>query len=186
VRLLLERGEFSSGQAMMTATAVRYFGAGLLSFAWVKVCVQGFYATHDTRTPVIVAASSMLLNIALILMLVGPLGFRGLATATATSYSVNAIMLYALLSRRYGLLCDAHFAGALGRIVLATLLMCAAVYAAQRGVHAALPEGRFAVKLLHVAAPAGIGASVYFSACYVLRIEELQDFLQIVRRRAKV
>ncbi|HDP35376.1 MAG TPA: murein biosynthesis integral membrane protein MurJ, partial [Candidatus Hydrogenedentes bacterium] len=100
IRLIFERGEFDAAATERAAGALFYAGMGLVSFAWVKVLVQGFYARHDTRTPVVVAASCMLLNIALNLALVRPMGYQGLALSTSISFTVNFVALYLLHTRR--------------------------------------------------------------------------------------
>ena len=71
-----EGGAFSPEEARHAANALFYLAWGLLFFSWVKVGVQGFYAVHNTATPVIVASLSMALNIALNLALVGPWATR--------------------------------------------------------------------------------------------------------------
>ena len=62
IQLLFERGEFAAEDTARTHAVLVIYAAGLLAFAWVKVCVTGFYAIKNTRTPVIIAHASMLLN----------------------------------------------------------------------------------------------------------------------------
>src|SRR5690606_1561302 len=56
-------GGFSVEDARHSANAMFYLAWGLLAFTWVKVAVQGFFAVHDTKPPVIVASLSMALNV---------------------------------------------------------------------------------------------------------------------------
>ncbi|MBI3118374.1 MAG: murein biosynthesis integral membrane protein MurJ [Candidatus Hydrogenedentes bacterium] len=183
VRVLFQYREFSAEDTVMTATAVVYIAAGLLSFALVKVAVQGFYAVKNTRTPVIVATLSMLLNILLIFSLVGVLGFRGLALATTLSYTVNFLLLFGLLARRHPRLVNAEMAGALARIVLAAGVMAVVVQGLYWGV-ASLWGGeglpRDAV-VLAVTIPAG--AICYAVLAKVLGIQELSHFLGLFGAR---
>lgn len=182
VRLLFQRGAFSPELAQQTATALFYYGLGLLSFAWVKVSVQGFYAVQNTKTPVIVASASMFLNILLNCALVGPLGYRGLAIATSISFTVNFIFLYVLLSDRFGPLWDEEFLRALIRIVLATALMGAVAYGVK-----AMTEDYFGVeglwaKGMAALVPVAVAAGVYLVLCRVLAAPELDHFLAAFRR----
>ncbi len=183
VRLLFERGQFTPETTAQTAVATLYYGTGLLAFAWVKVCVQGFYALKDTKTPVIAAAASMLLNIALNFALVGPMGFRGLALATTIAFILNFVLLYILLCRRYGRLWDAPMLFALTRMTLACILAAVAAWAGLWAVHQYAATHTAFVKLLAVALPGGLALATYITASHLLRLDEFRTLLSAIRRR---
>src|SRR5262249_16210301 len=65
VRLLLERGEFSAESTALTVYALRFYALGLIGQAVVEIVTRAFYAVHDTRTPVAVAALAMVVNLSL-------------------------------------------------------------------------------------------------------------------------
>ncbi len=179
IRLLFERGEFGAVATEQAAGALFYAAMGLVSFAWVKVLVQGFYARHDTRTPVIVAACSMALNIALNLALVRPMGYQGLALSTSLSFTVNFVMLYILLNRRGGRLRDAPFVRALlVMIVGAATLGATAHYSAMALVHL-LDTTTLAARLMTVAGASLTGGLAYAGVCMLFSLPELQ----MLRRR---
>ena len=78
------------------------YAPGLLGYAAVKVASPTFYALRDSRTPVIVSALSVAVNVALNLALVRVAGFRGLALGTAIAATLNAALLLWLLRGRIG------------------------------------------------------------------------------------
>ena len=98
--LLFQHGKFTPFATGLTVSALRYYCLGLLAYSAAKVLAGAFYSLHDTRTPVRIAAVSMLLNVVLNLLLMVPLGVGGLALATAISSWVNAAWLYVLLVGR--------------------------------------------------------------------------------------
>jgi putative peptidoglycan lipid II flippase len=183
VRLLFEFGEFGPDATTMTATAVTISSAGLLSFAWVKVLATGFYAAQNTRTPVIIASASMGLNILLILVLIGPLGYKGLALATAISYTINAALLYFALWQTVGPLYNAAFTSALVRIACATMLMAAAAYVTHRSLLAAIGDDTKWTQLINTGAAIGAAIVVFLAACRALKVEELDGFVRAFQRR---
>ncbi|MBP8127998.1 MAG: murein biosynthesis integral membrane protein MurJ [Candidatus Hydrogenedentes bacterium] len=183
MRLLFERGAFTPGETERAATALLYYGAGLLSFAWVKVSVQGFYALHDTKTPVIIAAASMFLNILLNCALVGPMGYRGLALATTISYTVNFALLYVFLNGRYGALWDRAATDALLRMTVATVMMCGVAYGLNYRLEFLLGTGGFAARLTTVALPVAAGVIVYALLCRALNVDEMRQLLGAFRAR---
>jgi len=178
VRLLFERGEFSPIDTEQTATAVLFYAVGLIAFVWVKVLVSGFYAVKDTKTPVIVASTSMLLNILLNCVLVGPLGYKGLALATTISFTINFILLYVLLCDRFGNLWDKPFLEALLRMTIATVMMLAVAYGTHQRILLYLPASRF----ICVVVPVVCAVVVYGTLCHFLHVPDLYNFLSLLRR----
>ena len=77
-----------------------FYAPGLLGYSAVKIASPSFYSLRDSRTPATVSVVSIGVNLALNLMLVRVLGFRGLALGTAIAAMFNAGTLLFLLSRR--------------------------------------------------------------------------------------
>jgi putative peptidoglycan lipid II flippase len=102
IHVLFEHGKFVAADTAGTAAALLCYTVGLWAFAGVRVVVPVFYARQDTTTPVVVAALSVLTNIALSLALMGPLAHAGLALATAIASALNFVVLLVVLRRRLG------------------------------------------------------------------------------------
>jgi len=118
VHLLFEHGQFTSEATFNTASAVFFYALGLWAFAGVRIIVPTFYSLQDTTTPVKVAVFSMIINILLNLLLMGPLAHGGLALATSLSAMVNFLTLLHLLNRKLGKIELAHFFSSLIRNVV--------------------------------------------------------------------
>jgi putative peptidoglycan lipid II flippase len=185
VRLLFERGDWSAAQTHLTVDALRIYALGLLSFAWIKIGVTGFFCVGDTKTPVLVASASMLLNILLNIALVKPLGYRGLALATVFSYTVNFAGLYYLLVMRHGPLWNSAFFTALLRMSVAGAVMSAAGYAAYTRVVALWPTDSGIARLVSVSALLAASVAGYLGTCHILRVKELHDFTSMLRAKAR-
>lgn len=183
IRLLFERGEFTPADTQQTATALTIFAAGLISFAGVRVAVTGFFAAKDTRTPVIISASSMGLNILINFVLVGPLGFRGLAIGTTIAYTANFVAIYVLLGKKYGDLWDGPFITTIVRIGVSTLVMGAVAYVSLVQTSAIFASDDLIGRVATVVIPMGAAIVAYISMCLILGIEELSDFTAALRRR---
>jgi len=183
VRLLFERNAFTADDVTLTATALAIYAAGLLSFAWVRVTVTGFYSHKHTLTPVVIASVSMVLNILLNFALVGPLGYRGLAWATTISYTANFLLVFAFLNARHGRLITPKLLDGLGRMLVATLCMGVAAYAVSVRLSVWLDGdvfwGQFGVVTGSVLAAMG----VYFGLCKAMGVDELDAFVASVKRK---
>ncbi len=98
---LFQHGEFDAHDVRMATLSLMAFAAGLPGFILVKVLAPGFYARHDTRTPVRIGVYSMVTNMALNVLFVVPMALAGwegphagLALATSVAAFVNAGLLF--------------------------------------------------------------------------------------------
>ena len=103
---LFQGNQFSIDDAMMTRVSLIAYTIGLPAFGYVKILAPGFFARHDTRTPVRIAVYSMIFKLLVTLLTVTPLylyGIRwahaGLALATALSAWAQTLLLYWYLRR---------------------------------------------------------------------------------------
>lgn len=183
VSLLFQHGHFDASDAARTATALTFYAAGLLAFAWVKVAVSGFYAVKDTKTPVVISSASMCLNIVLNVILVGPMGYKGLALATTISFTVNFLLLYILLCKRFGPLWNASFLSVLLRIALAAAAMSAVLIVAHRQTARFFLHDTIPARLACVAIPLAAAALSYALLCALLRVPELGHFISLLKRK---
>lgn len=102
VALLFKRGVFDSKAVQLTAYALLYYGIGLWAFSGVRIVVSTFYALQDTRTPVRIAVISIIANIGLGIILMGPLAHGGLALSTSLASMLNLGLLVRALKIKLG------------------------------------------------------------------------------------
>lgn len=87
-------------QITATAAALAAFATGIPAYVLSKVFVTGFFARQDTKTPVKIAIISIVCNLMLNVILMGPFSHVGLAMATSIAAWVNAGLLLIVLHRR--------------------------------------------------------------------------------------
>lgn len=138
IAVLFQRGAFGAASTELTAQALQFYALGLPAHAGVELLARTFYALHDTRTPVGVGVGAMVLNVALSLAWVRPLGHGGVALANTVATTLEMVLLVAWLARRLGGLELGRWGRALGQAGAATLLMALALaplasWAAGRG-----------------------------------------------------
>ncbi len=124
IALLFQHGSFSPQDTARTAHILYFYIIGILPYGLVYTFTRAFYALGRTSVPLLASAGAVAANIAFDLLLVGPLGARGLALATAISGIVNAAILGLALSRRLtiggitagkiGVGCGILYAGVIG------------------------------------------------------------------------
>ena len=134
IYVLFERGAFTSIATNESANALVAYAAGLPSFVLIKVLVPGYFARQDTKTPVYIAIVCLTVNVALNLILMGPLGHVGIALATSLSGWLNAAILTLGLSRRGFFSIDKRLKKRLPRMVLATIFMALALWGVNNAI----------------------------------------------------
>ncbi|HAV49418.1 MAG TPA: murein biosynthesis integral membrane protein MurJ, partial [Brevundimonas sp.] len=178
---LYQRGAFTALDAQMASAALTAFAIGLPAFVLIKVLSPGFFARQDTATPMKFAAIGVVVNIVLGLALFfSPVGFVGLAIATATAGWINAALLGFVLHRRGLLVLDARLKSKLVRIALASAIMGAAVaaMALQRDLVTVWTGGSVFLALLAVVAA---GGAIYAALALItgaVRIAELRKAMK--------
>jgi putative peptidoglycan lipid II flippase len=188
IRGLFQHGRFTAIDSYRCSWALSAFSLGLPSYVLVKVLTPGYYARHDTKTPVRYAVQSVGINLAgnlTLIPLLGRFGFGhvGPPLATAIASSVNVWMLYHTLRKRGHFEPDARLRRRVPRLALASILMGAALFFVKPAVDPYLTGSilrRGAALLALVTA----GAAVYAVACLLTRAFVLDD-VKLLTRRAR-
>lgn len=179
VAVLFQRGEFDAASTALTAAALAGFAVGLAAVAAMRITAPGFFALHDTRTPVKVAMIGVVVNLGGCLALRGPLGNAGIALANSVAAAVGAALLLALLRRRLGRLDGRAVAASLVRVAAASAVMGWLVVAVPLPL-ASAPGVAGAPDLL---ARIVLGMVVYGAILFALRAPEISELRGIVRGR---
>src|SRR3954451_13907348 len=189
IRGLFQHGNFSAIDSVRCSWALSAFSLGLPSYVLVKVLTPGYYARHDTRTPVRYAVQSVGVNLAGNLLLIPLLarfgyGHVGPPLATALSSTVNVWLLYATLKKRGHFVADAQLRRRIPRLALAALLMGAAILGFDPLLEPYLTRS-LTYRALGLFALVGGGGAVYAIACFVTGAFVTDDLKTLLRRRAK-
>jgi putative peptidoglycan lipid II flippase len=92
---------FDSARLNLLTFCTWAFLAGLVGDAWLEVAVRSYYANLNTRVP-LVAAFVQAVTFILIASVLSPIiGLAGIPLAAAVTFTVQAIVLLSLLSRRF-------------------------------------------------------------------------------------
>jgi putative peptidoglycan lipid II flippase len=182
IKLIFERRAFTAADTASTAGALQFYAVGLIGYSVVRIVSPVFYALGQNRTPVIVSAAAVALNIAASLTLVRLLGYRGLALATSIAALFNASTLLVLLRRRLGGLDEARMLSSLGRVAVASIVMGATVVMVDRATNALLPGDRLVAQIVRLVITIGCSLMMLAASAWVLRIREFEAALALGTR----
>jgi len=180
--VLFERGAFGPDDTAATALALAIYGAGLPAFVLHKVFQPLYYAREDTRSPFRFAVWSMIVNAAIAVGLLPLIGFSAAALATTLSGWTMVLQLWHG-TRKMGdeARFDARFRSRLPRILIASLIMGATLWATEIALGPALgtPGWRYAA----LAALCAAGIASYALAALALGAMRLSDLKAALRRQ---
>lgn len=165
-RAIYMRGEFTAHDAEMTAAVLRLLAIGIPFMSANEVLTKLFFAMQRVKAPMVASVISIGINIVLVTLLVGTIGFDGIALASSVTIAVCTVINFVLLSRDGALLQSRDFLD-LVKSLLAAAVMGIAVWF----VNARLP---IQTDLLRVILLGGIGILVYGAVLLLLRPNELK------------
>ncbi len=185
VRVMYERGVFTSVSTAATAAALQFYALGLVGYSVVRIASPAFYALGSARTPVKVSVATVLVNASINVVLYRLMGYKGLALGTSIAALFNASALMFLLGRRLHGVEGHRIASSLGRISVAAALMGAAAYAANLYLPRLIPGQGFWSDVPRLAITVTLALAVLAGAAHLLRIREFQRVTAMVMRRLR-
>lgn len=191
---LFTRGEFLAFDAESTAHALLQFGWGVPAFVLIRVLAPGFFARQDTKTPMVFALVSVVVNAVLALglfFLLGktPAGIAGIAAATSAAAWVNAGLLGFTLFRRDHYRPGPSAVSRLIRVLIASAALGAVLVFAQmyrpmiEAPIAALTE--HGAKEIALILTTGVGGLVYLVLLFVTRAVTIGEIRGLLRRERR-
>jgi putative peptidoglycan lipid II flippase len=179
VRLLFGRGAFDANAISMTSYALFFYSIGMVGFGLREVLSRAFYSMQDTKTPMMNAAIAMVMNIILNIILSKFLGIGGLALATSISAIFCTALLFVSLRKKIGPFGMKSITISFIKILCASLVM---------GVIAKITYNTLLNSIsanLSLIISIVIGALVYFVIIYFIKIEEVDNMVNALKKKLK-
>jgi putative peptidoglycan lipid II flippase len=187
IRVLFQHGQFMAASTRLTARALLYYSIALPGLATVKLIVPAFYSTRDTKTPVIVAAISMFINIGLNILFLKTFLFArvqngGPALATALACYFDFFALFIIFRLRHGKLGTREILSSFSRIFLCSAIMGVACWFAAHYTQFAM-HSKFIIQLLIFFGLLGGATGLYLALAWVFRCHEIEEIYGIATRK---
>ena len=186
IQVLFQHGKFVADSTSLTAHALFFYSLGLPALAAIKLITPMYYSTHDTMTPARIGAYSLGINIVLnaifLIFFFRTLSNGGPALASSLAAYFHFGVLFVLFRKRYGSMGARGVASSLLKIASSGTVMAVVSYAALRFSHFESVR-RLMTQAGLLAGIILVSAAAYFGLAWLLRCEELSEFLLLVRRR---
>lgn len=167
ITCLFQYGKFTASDVLMTSKSVMAYSLGLPAFMLIKVLSSAFYAKQNIKTPVRIAATSVIFNILLNAALFIPLEHAGLALATSLAAWLNAGLLFYWLCRAQIYRPQSKPRQFVWQLLFANMVLCLACYIASPPVTVWL-DWHWQTRLAHLSILLLSTALLYFSALWLV------------------
>ena len=181
-RLIYEHGKVTPEETAFVASALTFFAVGMAFVSVNTLLNRAFYSIQKPWLPLMVGVVNLALNVGLDLLLYKPLGVGGITLSTSLVSLFNSFALMLLLSPRIGGLGARKVAWSFFRCIVALIPLTLVSYGVWYGLDALLPES-IGSEILSVGLAYGFGGAAYVLAARAMRMPELRDVIDLVRRR---
>lgn len=194
IRFVFENSKLVTAQdTRITAFALVLYCAGVFVWSMQAIVARGFYALHDTVTVVATGTVMTVLFIGMNAAFIHtpwahhPLAPGGLALTTTIAVSMHTAVLLWILRKRVGGIDGRRLLTSIGKIMIASGIMAVFTGAVYYGLEkwptfeAMLHSHKTVATGIELLVAGGVGVIVYVGAAWVLRIQELDYALSMLR-----
>ena len=185
VQVLFEHGRFVAESTALTAHALLFYSVGLPAYAAIKLVTPMYYSTQDTATPARVGAYALVLNIALntcfLFLLLRYHANATPALASSLTAYFNFALLFLIFRKRYGRLGGRAISLSMTKMAVCAVAMAGVCLAALRYADFHMSES-LVLRAGLLAATIVAATGIYFGLAWILRCEELPEFLLLLKR----
>jgi putative peptidoglycan lipid II flippase len=188
VRLVLGTHNFPWEATLLTAKVLAFLIVAVLAQSAIQVLVRGFYALHNTKTPLIIGAFGVFINVVLSVFLTFNMGFGviGLAIGTSIASIFQAILLFFFLNKAVFWFDKTLVIWPLLKMGLATVATTFCLWLPMRFLDRYILDTTKTIDLLALTVIATfVGLGIYLLLSYLLKIEELKIMIGLWRRIGK-
>jgi putative peptidoglycan lipid II flippase len=175
VRLVYQRGEFTSDDTVIVAQCLQAFSIGLVFNGWMLILNRSFYAVQTNWVPTGIALGAVGLNAAFDTVFYR-LGIWGIPLATSTVNVVAATVLLVMMRRRIGLEHVGRTLAVVARVAAAGAIAAGTAFAVWYGLDEVLGRGLLA-QLVSLGTALAAAALVYLGLARALGLRELEALL---------
>lgn len=177
MRLLFERGQFDAASTARTASVLAAYSIGLFAFSGQKMMITGYYAAHDSKTPMKIGLISLLLNAVGNFILMHTFKETGLAISTSFAAIIQFLILMFVYPKKVGTFPFKKMSVNFFKTLVASIVMA---FVARLGldywkqVAPAHSVTAYAIQVLGTIALAGV---VYLIALFVIQKKDAMQAL---------
>ncbi len=182
IRALLVYGKFTAADAALASKVLAILVVSLFAQSLMAILARGFYAYHDTKTPLYRGIASALVAIGggYVFAVTMKLGILGIALGVSLGDILNFFLLYVMLSKK--IKHNVMDWTAVLKMIVASILMAGGVYLAKwwYPIH-----GKTVMQLALLAVYTALGMMMYFGVTSLFKLKETSMIWRWLKKPVK-
>jgi putative peptidoglycan lipid II flippase len=184
VYFIYERGQFGSQSTQMTSLALQMYFLGLSALVLRDILTKVFYSMKDTKISLYLNLVTVGLCIVFSASLVKPMAHGGLALASSLSEIITLPLFFIILRKRLGNLGMRNSLFIFIKSSVSSFIMGISVYFIIGYMNSILGTAKL-FTLLSIAISAAIGALIYLIIMKLMKVKEMDYFMDIIKAMFK-
>lgn len=180
IAIFLGSGKFNTEAIILTSSILAFFCAIIPFESIDHLLSRTFYAKKDTLKPVIISLFSMAVNIIACFALAKIVGLYGLPLSFLVGAVIQNFLLLIFLKKDLAFLSFRGVFSHFLKVLLASIFMTATLGVILKFCPA---NGSLRNQLLVLFSSLTLGGLVYFLAAFLLKIGEIKDLTQLIRKK---
>ncbi len=185
VRLIYGAGQFDWQATVLTGTTLAFFSVSIFSQALNYLLSRGFYALHDTKTPLVVGLLTTILMVTLGVVSIFVLNLKIWAIAASFSIAsiINIFILFICLDRKVGGFEKLSLSYSLLKIVVATVFTGFALYIPIKLLDQLVFDTTRTINLLFLTGISSFaGLTLYLFLTWLFNVKEASMFILLFKK----
>ena len=167
-------GSFTLRDVEMTSIALKFFGYGVIAFAFVKILANFFFARNNTKTPFYISSFMVFLNIIISLSFFAQIGFLIIPIATSISTWIGVLIYFYLLEKNNYLFLEKNYLS-IFKITISSVIMCI-VLVFLLTKYSNFLNYTYNYKSIYLLIIVGFMGIVYLLSCYLLGLLKTKNY----------
>ncbi len=186
IKLLFERGKFTSHSTEMVTTVMIFLAPGIFFYLARDLITRVFYAHQDSKTPFLIALAAIVLQTILDWLLVSyfKTGIAGIAIATTLVTIFNLLSLTFFARKKIGRLGTTKLVYPTAIMLTASTICGAIAWFVSNQATAIIPQS-FIGQLISLCLSCGLGMLAYLLVCVTFKLEEPSSVADRLLKRRK-
>ncbi|MBE6834741.1 MAG: murein biosynthesis integral membrane protein MurJ [Ruminococcaceae bacterium] len=174
VSAAFERGSFDENSTALTSSVFALYSLGILFIACNTIITNLFYGYGNTKTPMYISIANLIINVILNFILIKVWGVNGLALATSLS-AIITFFVRIIAAGKYVTLDKKSIIINVVKVTVASVIACII----PRAVFWFINMNKFIV----LAVSAAVGGLTYLILLKVLKVSELSDIINLLKKK---
>jgi putative peptidoglycan lipid II flippase len=186
VRIIFGSRTFPWSATLLTGKTLAILAVSASFYAVMQLIVRGFYALHDTATPLKIGTAAAVFDIvfSVLAVYVFQWNVMGIALGITATSIVETIVLLTVLYRKLGWTADTNIMFfAVGKMIFTSFITGLSLWLPMRLLDKFVFDTTRTIPLLALTGVTSlIGMVVYLCLSYLFKVEELKSYLALLKR----